>query len=157
MRTLMRFGRHPLPTDHQEHCVLIPVKSYPVLAIHVALRGFYSAYQSNSSLCDEYFQTMTNLRDIITHCIGFVVNHPFMIYNFLKASNQADPDGHTYDKKSAAKNATKEAHMATAFLSGLNQGRYGVLLNDLHNAFWMGCDKYPKTFTAAYYLSINWK
>ena len=43
------------------------------------------------------------------------------------------------------------------FLSGLNRGRYGVLLNYLHNAFQMGCDAYPKTLTAAYYLAINWK
>ena len=34
-------------------------KSYPVLVIHVALRKFYLSYQSSSSSCDEYFETMT--------------------------------------------------------------------------------------------------
>ena len=47
--------------------------------------------------------------------------------------------------------------MATAFLSGLNSARYGVLLNELHNAFYMGRNKYPKTLTSAYDLAINWK
>ena len=47
--------------------------------------------------------------------------------------------------------------MATAFLSGLNRARYGVLLNELHNAFLIGRDEYPKTFTDAYDLGINWK
>ena len=47
--------------------------------------------------------------------------------------------------------------MATVFLSGLNQATYGVLINKLHNAFRMGCEKYLKTLTAAYDLAINWK
>ena len=47
--------------------------------------------------------------------------------------------------------------MATAFLSGLNRARYGVLLNELHNAFRMGRDEYPKTLTAVYDLAINWE
>ena len=47
--------------------------------------------------------------------------------------------------------------MATALLSGIKSARYGVLLNELHNAFCMGCEKYPKTLTSAYDLEINWK
>ena len=47
--------------------------------------------------------------------------------------------------------------MAMALLSGLKQGRYGVLLNDLHNDLQMGRDEYPKILTSAYDLSINWK
>ena len=47
--------------------------------------------------------------------------------------------------------------MSTAFLPGLNRGRYDVLLNDLHKYFRMGREKYPKTLTAAVDLEINWK
>ena len=47
--------------------------------------------------------------------------------------------------------------MSTAFLSGLNQSRYRVMLNNLHNAFLMGRKKYPKMFIDAYDLAINWK
>ena len=47
--------------------------------------------------------------------------------------------------------------MATAFLSGLNRARYGVLLNELHNAFRTGRDEYPNTLIAAYDSDINWK
>ena len=50
--------------------------SYPVLAIHTALRKFYSSYQSSSSLCDEYFEKMTNLIDFISHWDSVIVNHP---------------------------------------------------------------------------------
>ena len=47
--------------------------------------------------------------------------------------------------------------MATALLSGLNSARYGVLLDDLHIAFRMGRNEYPKTLTYSYDLEINWK
>ena len=33
-------------------------KSYPVLAIHMALRKFYTSHQSSSSSCKKYFETM---------------------------------------------------------------------------------------------------
>ena len=45
--------------------------------------------------------------------------------------------------------------MATALLSGLNSARYGVLLDDLHIAFRMGRNEYPKTLTYSYDLEIN--
>ena len=62
------------------------------------------------------------------------------------------------DKEMAvAKNSTKEAYMDTAFLSGLKRDIYGVMLNELHNAFQMRQKKYSKTLTAAYYFAINWK
>ena len=47
--------------------------------------------------------------------------------------------------------------MATAFLSGLNNSIYGALLNELHNAFHMVRDEYPKTLKSAYDLAINYK
>ena len=47
--------------------------------------------------------------------------------------------------------------MSTAFLSGINQSRYRVMLNNLHNSFFMGRKKYPKMFIDAYDLAINWK
>ena len=47
--------------------------------------------------------------------------------------------------------------MAMAFLSGLNRGRYGMLLNNLHNAFRTGHNEYPKTLMVAYDLAINYK
>ena len=56
-------------------------KYYPVVAIHMALRKFYSSYQSSSSSYDEYFYTMTKLRNVITHCGGVIGNHPFLVEN----------------------------------------------------------------------------
>ena len=47
--------------------------------------------------------------------------------------------------------------METALLLGLNNAIYGVLLNELHNAFCMVREEYPDTLTAAYDLEINCK
>ena len=100
---------------------------------------------------------MTNLRDVISQCKGVIVNHTFLINKFIKSDKPADPYYTMDDKKAAANNSTKEAYMATAFLSGLNQCRYGVLLNDLHNTFWMGLNEYPNTLAEAYDLAIKLK
>ena len=51
----------------------------------------------------------------------------------------------------------RSSFSTTAFLSGLNRSRYGALLDELHNAFLMGRNKYPKTLISAYDLAINWK
>ena len=100
---------------------------------------------------------MSNLRDVISHCGGFVGNHPFLVGKFLKSEYPIDPLKPTEYETAAVKTAKEEAYMATALLSGINNARYGALLNDLHNAFCMGCNEYPKTFTSAYYMTINWK
>ena len=123
----------------------------------MALRKFYTSHQSISSSCDEYFEMMSNLRDGISHCGCVIGYHPFLVEKILKAADPVDPDNPTENKTAAAKTVTEEAYMDTAFLSGLNRARYGVLINNMHNNFCMGCDKYPKTLTDAYDLIINWK
>ena len=95
----------------------------------MALKKFYSSYQLSSSSCDEYFETITNLSDIISHCGGVIGNHPLLVEKLLKSADPSNPDNPTEDETSAAKTVTEEAYMATAFLSGLNRDRYGVLLN----------------------------
>ena len=99
---------------------------------------------------------MKNLRCIISHCGGVIVNHPFLVDKFLKAEDPGYPGNPTYNETAAANTTTEEAYMVTEFLSGLNRSRYGVLLNEIHNAFSMGRDKYPKTLTSTYDLEINW-
>ena len=116
-------------------------KSYPVLVINVALRKFYTSHQSSSSSCDEYFETMSNLRDVISHCGGVIGNHPFLVDKLFKAEDTTEPLNPTEEESATAKTATEEAYMATEFLSGLNNARYGALLNKLHNAFRMGRDE----------------
>ena len=91
---------------------------------------------------------MTNLRYVISHCVGVIRNHPLLIDKLLKAAKTEYPDDPIDDKKAEAKNATEEAYMAMVFISGLNQDRYGVMLNDLHNAFRMGGQQIPQYFNS---------
>ena len=102
-------------------------KSYPVLSIHMALKKFNASHQSNSSSCNEYFENMSNLRDVISHCGGVIVNHLFLVETILKAAELGDETNPTEAETTAAKIATEEAYMAKAFLSGLNNTRYGAL------------------------------
>ena len=59
-----------------------------------------------------------------------------------------------YDK--AMKDAEEE-YVAVHYLRHLNVKRHGSLLTHLQNQFTLGTDKYRKTLTAAYNLSIKWK
>ena len=84
---------------------------------------------------------MSNLRDVISHCGVIIGNHPFLVGKLLKDADPTYPLHPTEDDTAAAKTSTEEAYTATAFLSGLNNSRYGALLNELHNAFCMGRDE----------------
>ena len=59
-------------------------ESYPVLAIQMETRKLYTIHQSSSSLFNESFETMSNLRDVISHCGGVIENHPFLVENSLR-------------------------------------------------------------------------
>ena len=100
---------------------------------------------------------MLNLRDVISHCGDVIGNHPLLVDKLLKSTDTVDEDKPKEDVTAASKTATEEAYMATLFLSGLKNARYGALLNEMHNAFHMGRDEYPKTLTSAYDLAINWE
>ena len=95
--------------------------------------------------------------DVISQCGGFKGNHPFLVGKYLNAAHPEYKYNPTADETAAAKTATEEAYMNTAFLSGLKNARYRALIDELHNAFCIGCDEYPKKLTSAYDLSINWK
>ena len=92
------------------------------------------------------------MRDAISHCGGVIGNYPILVDKFLKALDMADLENPTENDTAAAKTATEDDYMAISFLSGLNSDRYGVLLNEQHNAICMGRDEYPKRFLAAYDL-----
>ena len=82
-------------------------KSYPVLVIHMALRKFYKSHQSISSSCDEYFEAMLNLRDVISHCGSVIRNHPFLLEKLLKAAYQTYPLNPMEDDTAAEKQRQK--------------------------------------------------
>ena len=68
-----------------------------------------------------------------------------------------DPPSADYQKVDTINTEANEAYTEIAFISSLNQNRYDQLINDLHNAFKMGWDEYPKEPTSAYDPSMNWK
>ena len=71
----------------------------------MALRKFYSSYQSISASCNKYFENMTNLRDIISHCEVVIGNHPFLVEKLLKEADPGYTDNPTDDETSTVKTA----------------------------------------------------
>ena len=105
----------------------------------------------------QLFCTLTNLREVIPHCGGVIGNYPLLINKFLKSDKPVDPENPTDKEMAVENNTTENVYMATEFLSGFIQGRYNVMLNELHNTLHMGHDKSTNTITAAYNLFLNWK
>ena len=75
----------------------------------MALKIFCASHQSNSSPCNKYFETMSNLREVIPNCGGVIGNHPFLVDKFLKAAELAEETNHMEKETSAAKIATEES------------------------------------------------
>ena len=63
----------------------------------------------------------------------------------------------TNNQKIIALTKTKDTYQATAFLAGLNKGRYKYMLDEIANSFLDGRDKYPKNLVSDYKLVTNWK
>ena len=68
-----------------------------------------------------------------------------------------EPNEATNEDKITNSNNAKEAYMATAYLLGADQSRYGRLIKSLENDYLQGKNNYPKNMTEAYNLLINWK
>ena len=66
-----------------------------------------------------------------------------------------DPPNADHKHVETAKTEANEAYKEIAFLSGLNQNKYGQLINYIHNAFRMGWSEYINDLTRAYNLAIN--
>eukprot|EP00957_Ditylum_brightwellii_P119355 9105599-Ditylum_brightwellii.AAC.1 len=63
----------------------------------------------------------------------------------------------TAEQKNKALTEAKEAYFATALLASSNRGRYGKLLEELHNDHLKGDGRYPTTLVAAHKLLVNWQ
>ena len=81
---------------------------------------------------------------------------PFLVNMKLKDAIVYPPNT-KYQKVETTKKYAKEDYMEVFFPSGLNHNRYVQFMNELHNAFRIGQDYYPKMIISVYGLVINWK
>ena len=59
-------------------------KQYPHLAVYNSMRSFYGFYQKPSMTNDAYLEAYQNIRDVVEHCGGDLMDHESLIQHTLK-------------------------------------------------------------------------
>lgn len=131
-------------------------KQYPYLAVYSAIKRIYGNFQRSYTTNNNYMETFQILSQVVTHCGGNFGHHPELVKYVLKQKGLTKTSAQTQEIEEAAAEF-REAYMAMAFLSGLNNDKYQGLLDELTNAFLSGRDEYPKTVVDAYNLVTNWR
>jgi hypothetical protein len=129
-------------------------QKYGPQAMHEAKRRFYLLRQDKHMSVQQYYETFTNMVEVIEHCGGDIGTDRSLVTEMLGGTDRA------IASEAAMTNAeklAKDKYLACAFILGSDKTRYGKLVEDLENAFTQGDDKFPKDMVSAYNLLVNWK
>eukprot|EP00957_Ditylum_brightwellii_P211200 15365881-Ditylum_brightwellii.AAC.1 len=138
-------------------CFNYQSQKYSFLAVHMAMRAFYLLHQKEGETVETYLENFQHHKDVVEHCGGSIGNHKGLNEEMLHAAGVADTSTATNEQKTKALTDAKEAYLAISFLASANRGRYGKLLEELHNDHLKGNGKYPITLVAAHKLLVNWQ
>ena len=134
-------------------------KTYPAMAIVIALTKLHRFVQGREMLTSIYYQRFCDHIGVIDHFGGTIGEHPFLVEaEFSKIIGISyDPTkaytGSPYVELLArAKRNAQDSFLACLFLANACQHRYGDLLDTLHNQYVVGLKTYPTTLEASYSL-----
>jgi hypothetical protein len=126
-------------------------------AMHDALKQFYAYRQGPNVTPQEYHEQFMNNVEVVAFCGGSIGMSPRLVAGTLADETGLDVSTLTKEERQDVRLAARERYLATAFILGADQYRYGKMIRDIENEYLFGLDKYPKTVTAAYNLLLNWK
>lgn len=119
----------------------------------------YCFYQGRTMTCTKYYEIFMNLWEIIEHYGGSVGIHPIIYQSEVEKL----AGGTVFDKpfianaiKEKAERNAQEIFMAVVFLLGIDQNRYGDMVDDIRNNYMLGLKMYPKTVLEVYHLLLTW-
>eukprot|EP00957_Ditylum_brightwellii_P064154 4867826-Ditylum_brightwellii.AAC.1 len=118
-------------------------QSYPLNAIHNAMRSFYLLYQKDAYTLEQCMESFLNNIGIIKHNNGNIGKHPKLGRNICKLDREEDSIDAAMVNLSLKEST--EAYFTYAFVLGANQKKYTTLLKDLSDTYLRGKDEYPKT------------
>ena len=82
------------------------------------MKVLYASNQKNTTSCDSYIYSTTNLKDFIVHCGGILGGHPCLINKILKDAGVDPPYAANEQQVKTTKEGAKKAYTAITFLSG---------------------------------------
>jgi hypothetical protein len=104
-------------------------RQYKYKAEDQAKRNFYNLRQTPDMSCQEYFETVRNVVDVITSLEGSLADDMHLT-NELPARPRG---GYTEQQKQEAKERIQEKTIAYGLLTRADKGRYGKLIEEIEN------------------------
>jgi hypothetical protein len=127
-------------------------RQYKYKAEDMALRAYYNLRQTPEMTCQEYFERVRNVVEVIKS-LGGTLSSDMHLADELPTQRAR----HTDEQVREARARIVDKKVAYGILVRADRGRYGKLIEEIENDYLMGNNNYPKTPTEAYNLLVNYK
>jgi hypothetical protein len=129
-------------------------RQYKYKAEDQAKRAYYNLRQTPEMSCQEYFECVRNIVEVIKSLGGSLADDMHLA-DELPDTRPAR--GYTEAQNREARERILNKKVAYGLLVRADRGRYGKLIEEVENAYLKGNNDYPKTPTEAYNLLVNYK
>jgi hypothetical protein len=129
-------------------------RQYKYKAEDQAKRSFNNLRQTPDISCQEYFERVKNVVDMIIS-LGGSLNDDMHLKDELQGREPRG--GWTQARLKEARDKIHNKKVACGILVRVDRSRYGKLIENIENDFLKGHDNYPKMPTKAYNLLVNYK
>lgn len=92
---------------------------------------------------NQYMENFNALMEVIKLYGRSFTDHQGLIQKKLESTTGVDAVNLTNEQRAAAVETVKKEYLACMFISGVDNGRYQSLKNELNNDFAKGTDSYP--------------
>jgi hypothetical protein len=127
-------------------------RQYKYKAEDMAKRAYYNLRQTPEMTCQEYFERVQNIVEVIKSLGGSLCDDMH-----LEDELSVQRARHTEEQRREARDRIVDKKVAYGILVRADRSRYGKLIEGIENDFLMGNNNYPETPTEAYNLLVNYK
>ena len=117
-------------------------------------KGHYNLRQTPEMSCQEYFERVRNIVEVIKIIGGSLVDD-------MHLADELPPvppaGGYTAQQFEVTRETIRNKKIAYGKLVRADRGRYGKLIEEVENAYLKGNNNYPRTPTKAYNLLVNYR
>ena len=130
-------------------------RHYKYQAEDQAKRNYYNLRQTPDMSCQEYFEKVRNITEVIKSLGGGALVDEMHLRDELP--DRESRGGFTAQQMADAKSRIQDKTIAYGLLVQADRGRYGKLIEEIENDSLKGHDDYPKMPTEAYNLLVNYR
>jgi hypothetical protein len=129
-------------------------RQYKYKAEDQAKRNYYYLRQTPEMSCQEYFERVRSVVDVIKSLGGSVVDDMHLKDELPEREPR---NGYTEEQLTAARKRIQDKTVAYGILVRADRSRFGKLIEEIENDFLKGNNDYPVTPTEAYNLLVNYR